>query len=93
MGTGIFSGSCPKVKDTCSGFTMRIISASSIPPGPPRNGLIKPDTDVTRALQVIAPAILDCYLRGEPELDEAAREALVLKSLGGKVRSVEWETK
>ncbi len=65
----------------------------SDPTGGPRTGTIKADTDVTKALQVIVPAILDRYLQGEPALDESGREALVSKSLGGKVRRIQWDVR
>lgn len=64
----------------------------SDPTGGPRR-LLRPDTDVTHALQVIVPAILDCYLRKDTTLDQSTRDALVKKSLGGKVRKIEWDTK
>ncbi|QEG38833.1 alpha/beta hydrolase family protein [Roseimaritima ulvae] len=57
--------------------------------GSPRT-FLRPDTDVTNALKVIVPKILDSYLRGEPKLDEATRKQLVDRSLGGKVRRIEW---
>ncbi|WP_246105937.1 alpha/beta hydrolase family protein [Rosistilla ulvae] len=63
----------------------------SDPTGGPRK-LMRTDTDVTRALQIIVPRILDTYLRGAPKLDQTARDALVKKSLGGKVRRIEWQT-
>ncbi|EMI16023.1 putative secreted protein [Rhodopirellula maiorica SM1] len=56
-----------------------------------RRALLKPDTDVTRALKVIVPPILDQYLREAPTLDEATRRELVTKSLGGKVRRIDWQ--
>ncbi len=65
----------------------------SDPTGGPRTGMIKADTDVTKALQVIVPAILDRYLQDGPALDESARVALVSKSLGGNVRRIEWEVR
>lgn len=64
----------------------------SDPTGGPRR-LLRPDTDVTHALQVIVPAILDCYLRKDTTLDQSTRDTLVKKSLGGKVRRIEWDTK
>lgn len=63
----------------------------SDPTGGPRSLLLRPDTDVTHALQVIVPVILDAHLRGEPALDEATRRELIKKSLGGKVRRIEWQ--
>lgn len=57
-------------------------------PGHSRN----PDTDVTYALKVILPRVLDTYLRGAPAIDEATRKELVSKSLAGKVRRIEWHT-
>jgi hypothetical protein len=62
----------------------------SDPTGGPRR-IPQPDTDVTNALKVIVPRILDHYLRGEPKLDEATRKELVNKSLGGKVRRIDWD--
>jgi predicted dienelactone hydrolase len=59
--------------------------------GPRKVSLSQPDTDVTNALKVIVPKILDAYLRGEPKLDEATRNELVTKSLGGKVRRIDWD--
>ncbi len=43
--------------------------------------MIKADTDVTKALKVIVPEILDRYLQDEPALDEGLREASVSKRL------------
>lgn len=54
---------------------------------------MRPDTDVTHALQVIVPAILDHYLREDSPLDQSTRDTLVKNSLGGKVRKIEWHTK
>ncbi len=62
----------------------------SDPTGSPSRTLLRPDTDVTKALKVIVPEILDSYLRDEPPLDEATRKQLVDRSLGGKVRRIEW---
>jgi len=64
----------------------------SDPTGGPRR-LLRPDTDVTHALQVIVPAILETYLREGPKLDKAKRDELVKNSLGGKVRKIEWDIK
>lgn len=63
----------------------------SDPTGGPGPNL-RADTDVTQALKVIIPRILDTYLRGEPVMDEATRDKLVKQSLGGKVRRIEWLT-
>lgn len=63
----------------------------SDPSGSNRRIIIPPDKDVTNALKVIVPQILNSYLRGEPKLDEATRKELVGKSLGGRVRRIEWE--
>lgn len=62
----------------------------SDPTGGPRS-LPNPDTDVTNSLKVLVPSILDSYLGGDVELDEAARKKLVEKSLGGTVRRIEWD--
>ncbi|GAA5504881.1 hypothetical protein Rcae01_00320 [Novipirellula caenicola] len=62
----------------------------SDPTGGPRS-LMRPDTDVTSALKVIVPKILDHYMRGEPALDETARVKLVEQSLGGKVHRIDWQ--
>ena len=56
-----------------------------------KRALLRPDTDVTNALKVIVPRILDSYLRGEPKLDAATREELVQKSLGGTIRRIDWQ--
>ncbi|MCG6155433.1 alpha/beta hydrolase family protein [Rubinisphaera margarita] len=61
----------------------------SDPTGGPRR-LPRTDSDVTNVLKRIVPEILHTYLRGEPELDKAAREDLVKESLGGTVHRIEW---
>lgn len=63
----------------------------SDPTGSGRRVMIPPDRDVTRALKVLVPALLDAYLRSELNLDEATRDELVKISLGGKVRQIEWQ--
>lgn len=63
----------------------------SDPTGTKRRTLIPPDKDVTNALKVIIPMVLDSYLRGETMLDGPVRKKLVEKGLGGKVRRIEWE--
>tara|TARA_R110002072_G_scaffold303069_1_gene492548 strand:+ start:19352 stop:20326 length:975 start_codon:yes stop_codon:yes gene_type:complete len=63
----------------------------SDPTGTQRRTLIPPDKDVTNALKVIVPKVLDSYLRGEPKLDGPTRKELVEKSLRGRVREIEWE--
>ncbi len=65
----------------------------SDPSGSPRKFFMKPDADVTQALKKIVPRILDVYLRGKEELDEAARKKLTDASLGGSVKKIQWKTR
>lgn len=64
----------------------------SDPSGGPRS-LPNPDTDVTRALKIIVPEILDVYLREKPVPDQTARADIVAGCLGGKVRNIEWQVR
>ncbi|MDF1826041.1 MAG: hypothetical protein P1U68_15455 [Verrucomicrobiales bacterium] len=62
----------------------------SDPSGSARKLMIPPDRDVTRVLKTVVPAFLGTYLRGEAPLDKSARDELVERSLGGKVRKIDW---
>ncbi|MDF3127664.1 hypothetical protein P0Y35_00500 [Kiritimatiellaeota bacterium B1221] len=64
----------------------------SDPAGGPRKN-IQSDADVTHALKIIVPQLLDVYLRGEARLNEEARNALVSEALRGTVHAIEWSVK
>lgn len=65
----------------------------SDPTGSDRRIILPPDQDVTNSLKVLVPAMLNTYLRHGPKLDESSRGELVQRSLGGKVRQIDWTTK
>ena len=62
----------------------------SDPSGSARRSFLRPDRDVTKTLKIIVPAILDSYILGKTKLDNSTRDKLVQKSLGGKVKKIDW---
>ncbi|MBK1831001.1 hypothetical protein JIN77_09715 [Verrucomicrobiaceae bacterium R5-34] len=62
----------------------------SDPTGGPRR-LPRVDADVTRALKVLLPGILDHYLLEQSSLDQKTRQQLIGKSIGGTVRRIDWQ--
>lgn len=65
----------------------------SDPTGSKRRISIPPDKDVTEALKVIVPSLLNRYLRNGAELDESNRKNLIKKCLRGKVHQIDWQVK